>query len=228
MGTLIFIGIMFTSVVPMLLIMKQADTIYEQEKLEIVRFDDERSREEIDVYCYPTGDAAPNNLTIMIHNRCELNARTVRIWINDTIYPVETIINSMKEEEIASYNLSPKEGSAFDVLVTTDRGNIFEPTSGAIMYQSGSWQVEQKLINVLISSWGFVFTIYLTLPDDSPHPDSPATVWKIGGTATKIFDITDHGNGEYNVLIKRGITTIHDENVTMNWPAGPSVLWVYS
>jgi hypothetical protein len=30
------------------------------------------------------------------------------------------------------------------------------------------------------------------------------------------------------VLVKRGSTTIHDENVTMNWPNGPSVLWVYS
>ncbi len=34
MGTLIFIGIMFISVVPMLLIMKQADNIFEQEKLD--------------------------------------------------------------------------------------------------------------------------------------------------------------------------------------------------
>ena len=70
LGALIFISIVFTSVIPMLFIMKQADTIYEQEKLEIARLDEESAQELIDVYCYPTGDAAPNNLTIMIHNRC--------------------------------------------------------------------------------------------------------------------------------------------------------------
>ena len=41
LGTLIFIGILFSAVIPMMLTMKQADIIMEQEKLELQRIDDE-------------------------------------------------------------------------------------------------------------------------------------------------------------------------------------------
>ncbi len=164
----------------------------------------------------------------MINNRCELNVKTVRIWINDTIYPLETIVNSMKEEELVSYNPSPKEGSSHDIVVTTRRGNVFESGSGAISYEGGMWIVEAKMINVLISSSGIIFKIYVTLPNGDPHPESPATVWKIGGSTFKTFDITNYVNGDYTVQVKRGSNIIHNENITMGWPNGPSVLWVYS
>ncbi len=52
LGTLIFIGIIFTSVVPMMLVMKQADTIYEKKKHEMDVIDDESVREELTVYTF--------------------------------------------------------------------------------------------------------------------------------------------------------------------------------
>ena len=50
LGTLIFIGILFTSVIPMMLVMKQADTIYTKKIHELEIKDDEKVREELIVY----------------------------------------------------------------------------------------------------------------------------------------------------------------------------------
>ena len=227
LGTLIFIGILFTSIVPMLLVMNQADTIYEQRKLEVTRSDEERARESVYVLVYPTGEAAPGNLTIEANNRCEMSVKVVRIWINDTIYSDESIISSMSQLELGSFNVSPPEGknSTYDVRVTTERGNVFEAGSGPLTYNGWEWIVETKLLNVLISSSGIVFKIYVTGPNDY---NEYAQVWKIGGTALKTFDITDSGNGDYTVIVKRGSSVIHEEVVTMEWPNGPSVIWVYS
>ena len=227
LGTLIFIGILFTSVVPMFLVMNQADTIYEQKKLERERLDEERAREELNVFVYPTGEIAPGNLTLTVENRCELTVKIVRIWINDTIHDQESIIKSMSPLELGSFDVSPPAGknSTYDFRVTTDRGNLFEAGSGPIVYDGWDWEVDTKMINVLISSSGVVFKIYVTGPNDY---DEYAQVWKIGGTAFKTFDITDNGNGVYHVTVKRGSNIIHEEDVTMEWPDGPSVLWVYA
>jgi hypothetical protein len=227
LGTLIFIGILFTSVIPMLLVMNQADTIYEQKKLERGRLDEERARENLYVIVYPTGEAAPDNLTIIAENTCELTVKVVRIWINDTIHDKESIIKSMSPLPLGSFDVSPPAGknSSYDVRVTTDRGNVFESGSGPLVYDGWDWDVETKMINVLISASGVVFKVYVTGPNGY---DEYAQVWKIGGTALKTFDITENGNGVYHVTVKRGSKTIHEEDVTMEWPDGPSVLWVYA
>lgn len=225
LGTLIFIGILFTSVIPMMLVMNQADTIFEQKKLEIQRADEEHAREQIVVYVYPTGVTAPGNLTVMVENRCEMSVKIVRIWINDTIHSKEYIVQSMNEQVLDSFNVSPPEdkNSTYDIRVTTERGNVFEAGSGPITYDGWGWVIENLMINVLISSPGIVFKIYLSGP--SNYTDY-AQVWKIGGTAFKSFIIPE--NGDYTVTVKRGSQIIHEEVVNMNWPDGPSILWVYA
>ncbi len=156
LGTIIFIGIMFTSVIPMYLVMKQADTLYERKKLELARTDEEGAREFANVYVYPTGDTAPDNLTVFMENICELNIKIKRIWINETIHPMESIVDSMGELNLGSYDVDPQNGSSFDVHVTTERGNVFEASSGAIIHDGMGWEVDEKFINVLISSSGVI------------------------------------------------------------------------
>ena len=52
MGTLIFIGILFTAYIPMQLVMKQADNIYEIRIHEAKLNDDLKAKEELMVYGY--------------------------------------------------------------------------------------------------------------------------------------------------------------------------------
>lgn len=222
LGTIIFIGILFTAVIPMQLVMHQADIIFEQNKLEAQRRDEERARENVVVYVYPTGDAAPDNLTVMMDNRCEMVVKIVRIWINDTIHAYDGVVQSMSGEELGSFEVNPHNGSSFDVRVTTERGNVYEASTGPIAHDGWGWEVEDKFINVLISSSGVVFKIYVSGPDYYEE----AQVWKIGGTAFKAFAISL--NGEYTVTVKKGSKVIAEETVVMEWPSGPSVIWVYA
>jgi hypothetical protein len=230
LGTLIFIGILFTSVIPMMLVMNQADTLYEQKKLEIGRFDEERAREQADVYVYPTDGSTSQYLTIKVTDRCELAMRIVRIWINDTIYPADFLVLSMESKDLGSYNVDPKNGSEYDIEVTSERGNVYENGGGTMSYIDDHWVVENLLINVLISESGVVFKIYLYIKEgESWTQIDYVQVWKIGGSAFKCFDVTGRGSPhDYKVTVKRGSSIIHEEEVLMNWPAGPPVIWVYS
>jgi len=211
----------------MMLVMNQADTIYEQSKHEINVLDDERQREIMSVYVYPTGGASPDNLTIAAFNRCELAVIVTRVWFNNSYYEVNMLFEPMEEKIIGSFDVDPDaDGSLYDVLVATKRGNVFENGGGVVEWDGQFWIVENLMINVLISSPGTVFKVSVFLPGGGEHLQSPATVWKLGGSAFKTFAITE--NGIYTVSVKKGSKIISEEEVEMKWPDGPSVLWVYS
>ena len=56
LGTIIFIGILFTSFIPMLLTMKQADNVYTRKVHEMQQNDEVQSAQELDVFAYPVED----------------------------------------------------------------------------------------------------------------------------------------------------------------------------
>lgn len=227
LGTLIFIGIMFSAVAPMLLTMRQADAYYEQRKHEATVLDDERSREDLHFYVYPDLN---DDLMVIIENRCAMNLKIVRIWINNEPQTEFTILQSLESGDFGPYEVNPVVGDTYNIRVATERGNLYESSSGDIEYGTGGWVVDSKMINVLVSASGVVFKIYLYKWEGEDWVEKDwGQVWKIGGTAFKPFEITEYGNGEYRVVIKRGSSTIHDEeDLMMEWPDGPSSLWVYA
>jgi len=231
-GTLIFIGILFTAVIPMYLVMNQADTIFEQRKHEATILDEDRSRESILVYAYPTDGDESDYITVRVKNECALSVKAIRVWINNDNELVSVTLDPLEEVEIGEYFVDPQPGETFDVRVTTERGNVFESSSGELEYGDNGWVVESRMINVVVSDSGVVFKIYLYLWNTGTEEWDQkdwAQVWKIGGSAFKPFDVTEYGNGEYRVVVKKGSTVIHDEaELMMEWPNGPSVLWVYA
>ena len=226
-GTLIFIGILFTAVIPMFLVMNQADVIFEQEKHNVAALDENKEREDIYFYVYPD---LSDDLMVVVENRCAMTVKVVRIWINEAIHVESTTLQTLQTVELGPYDVPLVEGRTYNVRVTTERGNVYECGSGDLEYGMGEWIVESKMINVMISASGVVFKVYLYKWEDTDWaPKEEAQVWKIGGTAFKPFEISGYGNGEYRVVVKRGSTTIHDEDdLMMEWPDGPSALWVYA
>ncbi len=226
-GTLIFIGILFTAVIPMYLVMNQADVLFEQEKHNVVQLDDEKDREDLYFYVYPDLN---DDLMVVVENKCAMTVKIVRIWINEDIQVESANLQTMETVDLGPYDVSPIVGDTYNVRVTTERGNVFECGSGELEYGEGGWVVETKLINVMISASGIVFKVYLYKWEDSDWDlKDEAQVWKIGGSAFKPFEVSQWGNGEYRVVVKRGSNIIHDEeDLIMEWPNGPSTLWVYS
>jgi hypothetical protein len=227
LGTIIFIGILFSAFAPMMLTIRQADAYYELQKHEVTVLDDEKSREDLTFYVYPD---VSDDLIVSVENHGAMNIEVVRIWINNKIQPESSVIQSMNTTLFGPYDVNPIVNDIFSVRVTTKRGNVFESSSGNIEYGSGGWVVESKIINVMISASGIVFKIYLYKWEDSSWVEKDwGQVWKIGGTAFKPFEVSEYGNGEYRVVVKRGSSTIHDEeDLMMEWPDGPSTLWVYA
>jgi len=227
LGTLIFIGILFSAVAPMLLTMRQADVYYEQRKHEVSVLDEEKTREDLTFYVYPDTN---DDLMVIVDNHCAMSLKVVRIWINNEIQTESTSIGPLESADFGPYDISPVVGDTYNVRITSERGNVYESSSGELEYDSSGWVVDSKVINVLVSASGVVFKIYLYKWEGEAWVEKDwGQVWKIGGTAFKPFEITEYGNGEYRVVIKRGSATIHDDDeLMMEWPDGPSTLWVYA
>ena len=82
LGTLIFIGIMFTAIIPMMLVMNQADQIYARKIKTVETLDGERSAENIRVIAYPNSSNS-SEMILKLENRGNVPVKIVRAWFND-------------------------------------------------------------------------------------------------------------------------------------------------
>jgi len=153
-GVMIFIGILFTAVIPMLLVMNQAETLYEIRKVEVGRLDEEHVMEDISFYLEPTVVSDEPILTLNIINRGELAVRIKSVWINDTLRDdFDCIIPPISDMDLVFDSLivpDPEKSVIYHVMAVTDRGNIFSPTCGIPKYDpvDKSWTMGDYVIEV--------------------------------------------------------------------------------
>ena len=237
LGTLIFISIMFSAVIPMMLTMKQADILMEQEKLELQRIDDESSREALDAYAYPDGS---DKLEVLVESKCEFPIVVTHIWINDTYTEISHLVNPMEEEIIGSYNVSLNPGinSTFKVKITTERGNSYENLAGDVRYDGSDWITETLGIYVVIDSegggfWGFG-RYRCTVTNSTTYSEQEESSITFG-SCSFFFDTSEAGTGTYHVLVEKksgwfwgSWSTVYEEDVEINWPNGPPIIWVFT
>lgn len=232
MGTLIFVGILFTSVIPMYLVMKQADNIYTQNTVKMANADLARSMEKLDVTLSPTEAGL---LKVDATNIGVQEIRIVRIWINDMIVqnlPVSLSPNI--QAHLGTFDVDPKNGITYKVRVTTDKGNVFTGNA-PVSYRDGHWDVTNLVINVLISYPGTTFRLdlykkidgtYILIKEGTAHRQGNDQ-----GSVLYIFDVTFASLPPppyyYRVTVTKGSQVIQDQTVTIN-PPGMPYAWVYS
>ncbi|MBN1683723.1 hypothetical protein JW865_09255 [Candidatus Bathyarchaeota archaeon] len=215
-GTIIFIGILFTSIVPMFITMNQADTYAIQKKDELERLDQQRFRENCIVYLYPTGPETPLNLTIMVTNTGPEIINIVRFWLNDNYYTVNNSNSTLRpyeSKELASINPNPVVDDTFNAYATSDRGNLFTNEGGSITYinvnGTGGWGINEYLLNVLINGYKpGIYRIEVYKKDHTAYlwPEEPwdeAQPNHNGGSTLQVFKIPME-NADYKVIIKSG------------------------
>ena len=156
LGMLIFIGVLFTCVMPFFLYINQVNSLYDQTIMEMKEFDQERSLENIDVYAYPLNQSS-SQISLYIKNRCPLTVEIVRVWIGNQYFPYDLQISGMGENTTDPIDiqdmLSQVSGvESFQVKVTTARGNTFSSKTNPLQYSSGSgWSGGQSFaINIVI------------------------------------------------------------------------------
>jgi hypothetical protein len=153
---LIFIGVLFTCVMPFFLYINEVNSIYDRTVTEMKEFDKHRSLEKIAVYAYPINQSS-SQIGLYIKNQCPLTVEIVRVWINDQYFPYDLEIPGMGENTTAPIDigdmLSQVEGvETFLVKVATSRGNIFSSETNPLEYSNVSgWSGGQSFaINIVI------------------------------------------------------------------------------
>ena len=140
LGMLIFVGILFTCVIPLFLYINKVNSYYDRAATEIRQFDQDREGEWIDVYAYPSGDP-PDKLNIYIKNLRPLSVKIVRVWINDDKFNFSFQIRAMETRTMEPIEVGLTETKAFYIKVMTARGNAFSSFTNPLYYvaDGGGW-----------------------------------------------------------------------------------------
>ena len=223
LGTLIFVGIMFTAVIPMLLVMRQADTLNEMRKHELEIFDEERESEDLYVYVFPTIES-PDELTLRVENRGNSVVKIVQIWINDSPHPLENFVvqpMSWKDSKL-DYLIADIDTNYF-IKVTTERGNIFSEYSGSLYYNTEEeWEDGSFAIFFIISypEVGFYDIDVRQGSEAGSHvEDSPFRMHK-SKWETAFDYLSVPAAGTYHVKITQSSHVIYNDYVTIYWSEG--------
>lgn len=218
LATLVFVGIMFTAVVPMYLMKKQADIISEQQKLERDRKDYEKELEDLEIYVVGDGE----NADIFLFNKCELPIYLHNIWVNDETPDLgEVTIKAQEQVTLEDVPVNPEVDEIYVFRTVTTRGNTFSGSNGGMEYTATGWASQAFFMriyagsffvrcrvtqgpNVIYDDWSFFEMGYVI---QLPNPDT------------------------YHVLIQRKIlwwtTILYNEDVDIPWPDGEPYIEIF-
>jgi len=227
LGTLIFIGILFSAVVPMQLVMQQADTIKLQRIEEIKRFDNECQTEGISVVAYPVS-LTSNQMNVRISNKGSILVKIVRVWIQDAYYTVDEFLNLGETKVLGPFTVTLVEGASYPVTVTTERGRIFAADMISLIYSNGQWYTPSLGINVYIANEKGKYYIKV---NNATWSAIYQTQGMDQGDLMKYFEVDSPG--VYTVTCRKNGSTGPllpgtPVNVEITWPSGPPIIYVYT
>ncbi len=227
LGTIIFIGIMFTSVIPMMLVMKQADTMYTQKVHEMEARDDERSGEIITINAYPVNNNS-DQLKVEVENIGVVSVKIIRVWINDQSYSENAVIKTGDTTDIGPYAVTLENDTSYSIKVITERGNSFASSCGVLYYTDGYWFTPSIGIHVLVLNWFGKYQIRVyngswTSPD--PYTTQGVDIGDINWTEVNMTK-----DGPYWVEVKKKVGGSFQDvpstpvPVYITWPGGSPVI----
>ena len=237
LGTLLFVAIIFSAIIPMQLTMYQADVIYAQKAWEVKRLDDERSRELVIVY--PVPDLAATHINVTLINNCETPVDILRVWVNNTLTNVTTNIPTLESTIIGPFPINPDGDAEFDVRVATARGNTFSAETGILYYQNGEWLTEILGFRLIFPSRpgkaartnDWLNELMITIEDsegDEVYINS-TMYWAISASE-KFFELDS--SGTYRIIVyiwckdplPKHWEKIYDTEHEITWPLGDPVI----
>lgn len=230
MGTLIFIGILFTSVIPMFLVMKQADNLYTQKVYEMRNRDDERSKENVFVSAYP---GTSTTIYVKVENNGNVPVKIVRVWINDDSFSVETPLVSNSYQILGPFSIEVENGESVEVKAVSERGNVFYSISGPLLYSDGQWfTVSLGICVVIYNPKGGQFKIVL---QNNTAPVWSETIYESHSQewqdAIVSHPVEEAGSYTLKIYEKKGSNWKElpgsPLDVSITWPSGPPFIMVW-
>ena len=235
LGVIIFVGIMYTAIVPMMLVMQQANDFKERKLHEADVLDQERDMENVEVYPIPS--LTENIMNITLINAGELPVEIVRLRINSTVVDVTTSISTLGSVEIGPYPLTPTNGSSYDIRVTTARGNVFTSSVGMLFYDEGEWMSEVLGFRLIFPSRpgkgkrqnNWLNEVRVTIKEGEDEIYINSTIYWAISASEKFFELSSAGDYQIIVYIWCSGTPkywdkIYDTEHSITWPVGPPII----
>lgn len=239
LGVIIFVGLLFSSVLPMYLVMREADTIYDKEIFELGRLDDERDREKMFVYAYPaTLNQYEDRLKIEVRNRCEFDIKTLRVWINDNYIVQNTMVSSMMDKDLGTFTVVLINNTYYSVKLATERGNVFTSMTGSLYFLNGYWITPEPSVCIDVQNDQGQYRIWVDNETKGFHIGTDARpFWESDGIIHYDFIQTVEVLSEptiYKVTVKKKLSgNWYDiagspAYVSMDYPEGPPIAFVFT
>jgi archaellum component FlaF (FlaF/FlaG flagellin family) len=227
-GTLLFIGILFTSLIPLQMSMLQTDAFETLLIQEIEIKENEKTQESLSIVAYPTSTTS-NKLKIRVKNNGNIDANLAKLWIkNNSTILNETIIAG-QTKTLGPFNVTLETNTSYPVKVITERGNVLASEAGNIIYTSGGiWFTPTLGINVYIANEQGKYYIKVS---NSTWYDEYLTQGMDFGDVVVLFDVDTLGS--YHVICKKNSDSGPNlpgtpMDVDINWPNGPPIVFVYT
>lgn len=228
LGTLLFISMIFTALVPLQLSMLETDT-YESNILhELESFDSEKEEEILTVISYPTTHTS-NLLKVRVQNIGNIPVKIVKVWIKDEQYSIDTDILNGEIMVLGPFAVDLMLNSSYPVKVVTERGNIFGSNAGNMIYSSsGVWFTPSLGVNVYIANDKGKYFIEVS---NSTWSLNYTTLGQDFGDLVVLFDVDNIDT--YHVICKKNSATGPNlpgtpTDVTITWPNGSPIVFVYT
>ena len=228
LGTLIFVSIMFTALIPLQLSMLQTDIIESQIIQDIKLSDNEKELETLNLVAYPTTTTS-DQLKIRVQNAGTLNIKLVKLWIKDQSYELNNTINVGSAQVIGPYTVDLVANTSYPVTVITERGNLFSSNAGNMIYTTqGIWFTPSLGINVYIANEKGKYYIQVS---NSTWSDEYITKGQDFGDLIVLFDVETIDT--YQVICKKNSDSGPNLpgtplDVTITWPNGSPIVFVYT
>jgi len=227
LGTLIFIGILFTSVIPMLLVMKQADTIYTQKVHEMEARDDERDNEILEAGAFPVNTTS-DEVKVNVENTGVVSAKVIRVWINDDYYSESAVVQAGDTSTVGPYSVALENDTTYSIKITTERGNAYASTTGVLYFTDGYWFTPSIGVNIKVLNWFGKYKIRVYNGSwTSPDPYETVGI-DIGDVDWAEVNMTHQGN--YFVEVKKKVGGDYENvpgtpvPIVIQWPGGSPIV----
>jgi archaellum component FlaF (FlaF/FlaG flagellin family) len=228
LGTLLFIGIIFTSLIPMQLVMMQSDIIESQILQELELDEGNKEQESISLVSYPTATSS-DQLKIRVQNKGSIDVVLSKLWIKDeSISLNETIIIS-QIKVLGPFTVPLVQNTSYPVKVITERGNVFGSDAGNMIFSSqGIWYTPSLGVNVYIANDKGKYFVKVS---NSTWDVNYTTKGQDFGDVIVLFDVDTLDT--YHVVCKKNNedgphlpgTPV---DVEISWPNGSPIAYVYT
>ena len=227
LGILIFVGILFSSIIPLQLYVKANRNLLLSSEREAFVGDEYREQEDIYVLAYPI-NATSDQLCLRVENKGAIPVVIKNVWIKDAFESLDFNMVPGQEEVFGPFTVVLEENSSYPVKVVTDRGRIFSSDTGNLAYIEGTWVTPSLGVSVQIANNLGKYYIKVSNETWSSYYQ---TQGMDQDDVLVFFDVKT--NGEYYVVCKKNSSTGPDlpgtpMMVEILYPGGPPVVFIYT